>query len=178
MSAGESLYLADAGRVEVLLEQLANELMFDISGDTVIIGILRRGAPLARHVATRLAALGVPEPVVGELRLKRYSDALELLHERPELDSGTLDVDVSNRQVILVDDVLFSGESLFRAACFLREKGACKIRTAVLCQRGQPLMPIRADHVGLRLDVGDNWIIDCHVPPYEDSLGIEIRQRG
>lgn len=172
-----SLPLADKARVEDLLERLANELTLEISGDTVLVGILRRGAPLAALLATRLAALGVPEFPVGELKLKRYSDDLELLHDRPELDSGTLDVEVAGKQVVLVDDVLYSGESLFRAACFLREQGARVIRTVVLCQRGRPTMPVHADHVGLRLDVGENWILECQVPPYEAELGIEIKQR-
>ena len=174
---GQALQLADTARVESLLERLANELTLELSGNTVIVGILRRGAPLAGLLRTRLAALGVPDLPVGELKLKRYSDDLEILHDRPALDSGSLDVDVAGKQVVLVDDVLYSGESLFRAACFLREQGAGVIRTAVLCQRGRPTMPVIADHTGLRLDVGEHWVVECRVPPYETELGIVIKQR-
>lgn len=177
----KTLHLADSARIDALLDELADDLVREMSADSVLVGVLRRGVPLAHllatRMATRLSRTDIPEPPVGELKLKRYSDNLELLHERPELDGGTLNVPVAGKSVILVDDVLYSGESLFRAACFLREQGARTIRTVVLCQRGRSMMPIRADHVGLHLDVGEGWIVDCHVPPYEDSLGIEIKPR-
>lgn len=173
----QQLQVADSARVETLLETMANEMAHTITANTVMIGILRRGAPLAQLLATRLKALGATVPAVGELKLKRYDDNLALLHERPKLDEDTLNVDVNDKDLILVDDVLFSGESMLQACCFLRGQGARSIRIAVLCQRGQPTMPLRVAHYGLRLDVGSEWIVDCNVPPYEKSLGIHLKRK-
>lgn len=177
MNHPRTLRLADAEVVEAILDDMAAVMARHVTERTALVGILRRGAPLALALQERLERLTGLVIAVGELSLKRYSDELELLHQRPELDPATLDLDVADRHLILVDDVIFSGESLFRAACHLRAAGASRIQTAVLCARGQPTMPIRADFVGRRLDVGSGWIIDCHVPPYEETLGISINEQ-
>lgn len=167
--------LADASAVADILDALAARLRPHLRRDTALIGIVRRGAPLARLLAERLQLEHCEPPAVGELALKRYSDELEVLHQRPRLDAESLDVDVRGRHLILVDDVLFTGESMLRGVCHLRERGAERMQIAVLCARGAARMPIRADFVGLELDVGPNWIVDCHVPPYEDRLAIQLR---
>lgn len=79
----DRLRLADPDRVQELLDQLADQIKGDMNENTALIGILRRGAPLAWMLSRRLAELGLDEPEVGELKLKRYSDDLELLHEQP-----------------------------------------------------------------------------------------------
>jgi len=172
--------LAGADDVETLLDDLAERIALHRTGETALVGILRRGAPLAHMLAARLdgaAERSSGRPEVGELRLKRYSDDLQVLHQRPELDDESLKIDVENRHLILVDDVMYTGESLFRAACYLRAAGARRIQIAVLCARGRPDMPVRADFVGRHLDVGAGWIIDCSVPPYETGLGIVLKHR-
>jgi pyrimidine operon attenuation protein/uracil phosphoribosyltransferase len=140
----------------------------------VLIGILRRGKPLADALAARIADRGGPTLEVGQLKLKRYSDQLDLLHDRPHIDPDTLDVDVEDRHLILVDDVLYTGESMFRAACRMRAAGATFIQTAFLCARTGRKMPLHADFVGCRLDIRPDWVIHCEVPPYEDELGIVL----
>ncbi|MDT8319562.1 MAG: phosphoribosyltransferase family protein [Xanthomonadales bacterium] len=171
------LQLADTERVECLLDRMAEQIIPTISGETSLLGILRRGAPLAQALADRVERTGRARPVVGKLKLKRYADDLTLLHEQPELDESTLDIEIEDRHLILVDDVIYSGESMFRACCFLRTMGAKRLQLAALCVRGKADMPLRTDFVGLQLDIGPDWIIDCAVPPYEDELGIVINPR-
>lgn len=171
------LQIAGAERVEELLDRLASEIAPRVTENTALIGILRRGAPLARMLAERLASMGVEIPAIGELKLKRYDDDLELVHEKPDLDEGPLDVDVENRDLVLVDDVLFTGESMLQACCFLRERGARSMTIAVLCQRGAPRLPVQAAHCGIQLEVGPEFIVDCDVPPYEPSLAITIHKK-
>lgn len=177
MNRTRELLLVDAEGVESLLDELARAMADEVGPNTALVGILRRGAPLAHRLAERLGQRG-QAPEVGELSLKRYSDDLDVLHARPRLDADSLQIEVAERHLILVDDVIFTGESLFRAACHLRAAGATRLQTALLCARGQPSMPIRADFVGRRLDVGPGWIIDCQVPPYEDAIGIVVRTQG
>ena len=113
-------------------------------------------------------------PEVGQLELKRYSDSLELLHERPYIDEDALDIEIQDRHLILIDDVLYTGETMFRAACSLRAGGATFIQTAFLCARPGLKMPLHADFVGARFDILQDWVIHCAIPPYEDHLGIVL----
>lgn len=169
-----SLHLVDAGGVERLLDRLAAEMAPALEAGSALLGIRRRGAPLAAMLGERLARAGGRSPEVGELTLKRYGDDLSILHDRPALDEKTLDIEVEGRHLILVDDVLYTGESIFRAAGFLRAAGARRMQIAVLCARDRQNMPVHADFVGRRIDVGEGWVIECAVPPYEPELGITI----
>lgn len=168
--------LIDAGETERLLDRLAGRIAAQLSDDTALVGILRRGAPLARHLAGRLDRQG-HRVETAELAMKLYDDTLERLYARPRLDPGTLDIEIEGRHLILVDDVLYTGESLLAAVGHLRAAGARRLQIAVVCARGQPLMPIRADFVGMRLDVGEDWIVECHVPPFEEELGVHLAPR-
>ena len=166
--------IADAGEVETLIEQMAASIAPQIGENTALLGILRRGAPLAERLADRLEAINHRRPPVGRLKLKRYSDDLELLYERPKLDQETLDIDIAKRHLIVVDDVLYTGTSTLEAVCFLRHAGAARLQVAVLTARSGRMVPIHADFVGRRIDIGPDWVIDCDIPPYEDELGITL----
>ncbi|MDZ7788943.1 MAG: phosphoribosyltransferase family protein [Xanthomonadales bacterium] len=169
-----SLEIIDAEGVEALLDDLAGRIAPQLSDSTALVGILRRGKPLAEMLAERLAKDHDLRPEIGQLKLKRYSDSLELLHDRPHIDDDELDIDIEDRHLILVDDVLYTGETAFRAACALRAAGATRIQTAFLCARPGLKMPLHADFVGARFDIREGWVIECAVPPYEDRLGITL----
>jgi pyrimidine operon attenuation protein/uracil phosphoribosyltransferase len=162
--------IADADDVERLYDEMALQLAPKISDDTLLLGLRRRGVPIAEALAARLE----PKPTVGELSLKRYGDDLSLLHDIPHIDEDSLTVDVRDRHVVIVDDVLYTGESLLRAAWFLRAAGAVRIQVAVLAERAGRTMPVAADVIGCRLEVMPDWVIHCLIPPYEDQLGIEV----
>lgn len=170
MSEPRKQLVAEAADVERLYDDMAVQLAPRISDDTLMVGLRRRGVPIAEALAARLE----PTPTVGELSLKRYGDDLSLLHDIPHVDEESLTVDVRDRHVVIVDDVLYTGESLLRATCFLRAAGAVKIQVAVLCERAGRTMPVAADVVGCRLEVMPDWVIHCLIPPYEEALGIEV----
>lgn len=172
------LALVDRRGVEALLDELARAMAPWLQAETALVGLLRRGVPLAHMLAARLERINGTAPEVGELKLKRYGDDLTLLHDRPALDEDTLKIDVVDRHLILVDDVLYTGESAFRAAGFLRAAGARRLQIAVLCARDQQFMPVRAEFIGRRIDVGESWVIECSVPPYESELGIAIKHHS
>ena len=171
------LQILDAKAAETLLDELAESIRPHIGSNTALVGILRRGKPLAEMLAERLSVNGGEPPEVGELKLKRYSDSLELLHDRPHIDDDALDIEIEDRHLILVDDVLYTGETMFRAACNLRAGGATRIQTAFLCARPGLKMPLHADFVGARFDIRPDWVIHCAVPPYEDHLGVVLARQ-
>lgn len=167
--------VADRRRVERILDRLADRIRAEL-GSPALVGIRRRGAPLAEAIARRLGASGA-DVELGEVELKRYSDDLEVLHERVEMEEPDLPFDIAGSTVVLVDDVLYTGHTTMAAAERFVERGASRVAIAVLCARGLPELPVRADFVGMRLDVGQDSIVEVEVPPYEPELRVVVRRR-
>jgi pyrimidine operon attenuation protein/uracil phosphoribosyltransferase len=76
--------------------------------------------------------------------------------------------------VLIVDDVLYLGHSLARVSTYLSQRGTPTIRAAVLVDRCVTRLPVRADVVGIRLQVAAGDVVECHVPPFEPELAIEL----
>ena len=180
--AGERFCLYDTPAVEAVLDRMAAQAATFLAGepDPLLLGILRRGQPLAEMLQARLKAKhGLDVPCYG-LRLKRYADDLTLLHPETELTENAefSARDLSHATVLVVDDVLYEGHSLQRASAWLARLGAAETRTAVLVDRCVSRQPVRADIVGLRLQVAPTDIIECSVPPYEENFCIEVLRRA
>jgi pyrimidine operon attenuation protein/uracil phosphoribosyltransferase len=144
-----------------------------------VIGILRRGAPLAGRITELLVSRhGMPPPSRLDLRVARYADDLTLLHPETLLFENPADAGqmarLAGRRLLVVDDVLYAGNSLLRAVDHLARHGAGEIRVAVLVDRNVARLPVRADIVGIRLQVAPPDIVECYVPPYEPEFGVEL----
>jgi pyrimidine operon attenuation protein/uracil phosphoribosyltransferase len=176
--AGERFCLWDRAAIEGVLDRIALEAAALLRGeeDPLLLGILRRGAPLAQMLQSRLSLHhGLDVPRYG-LKLKRYGDDLALVHPDTEL---TENAEFSARElaratVLVVDDVLYRGHSLARVLAYLSQRRAPVIRAAVLADRCVAQLPVHADIVGIRLQVAPGDIVECNVPPYEDDLRIEL----
>lgn len=143
----------------------------------MIVGILRRGAPLAEMLHTKLMQhFNLPKMELMSLQIKRYADDLTLLYPETKLtESSQFDtLDLSNTTVLVVDDVMFRGHSMLRAVEYLARKQAAEIRTVVLVDRGSNKLPVRVDISGVRLDVAPTDIIECNVPPFEAEFKIDL----
>ena len=142
-----------------------------------VIGILRRGAPLAdRLVASLKKQFNLPEPLRLDLKVKRYADDLTLLHPETQLteQAGQAGLELKGYVLLVVDDVLYTGNSLLRVIEWLNAKSPSAIYTAVLADRHVSQLPIRADVTGVHLQVAPPDVVECHVPPYEPLFQIEI----
>ena len=144
---------------------------------TMLIGVRRRGAPLADRLLARVQQL-MPEAEIArlDLEVKRYADDLDLLHPETQLTAPP-DAYVKGRRAIAVDDVLYQGYSLFRVFEWLRAQGAASVHGAVLVDRACTVLPVRAEIVGVTLQIAPGDVIECQVPPYEPDFAIDI-QRG
>lgn len=178
-SRREPRTLFDATELGRLLDAMARQCVPLLAGraPVTIVGILRRGAPLAQALCERLVRdwrLAPPNRL--DLKIERYSDDLRLLHPDTPLteDPSHAGLDLAGHTVLLVDDVLYRGHSLMRAVQWLARRGCAEVRVAVLADRGVVQLPIRADVVGAQLAVADDDVIECHVPPYEPDLAIEL----
>jgi len=162
-----------------VIESMARQALPLLAGQekVAIIGVLRRGAPLADRLAESLRQqFNLPEPLRLDLKVKRYADDLKLLHPETQLteSAGQELLDLSGYTLLVVDDVLYTGSSLLRVIEWLNAKSPRVIYTAVLADRHVPRLPIRADVVGVHLQVAPADVVECHVPPYEPLFQIEL----
>jgi pyrimidine operon attenuation protein/uracil phosphoribosyltransferase len=182
MNDGTRIGIYDAQQLAGVLDGMARRLAGLLPDDSeiVLVGILRRGVPLAALLGERLPALGVRLVERLELKVKRYADDLTLLYPQTLLtaNGAQADVELSGKVVVVVDDVLYRGHSLLRVVEYLAQRGAAEIRSVVLVDRGVSLLPIHADITGMRLDVAPGSIVEVHVPPYESDFSIELLSRA
>lgn len=143
----------------------------------MIVGILRRGAPLAEMLHARLMKyFRLAKMELMNLQIKRYADDLTLLYPETKLTENPQynNIDLAGTTVLVVDDVMYRGHSMLRAVEYLARKQAAEIRTAVLVDRGSNKLPVRVDIAGVRLDVAPPDIIECNVPPFETEFKIDL----
>jgi pyrimidine operon attenuation protein/uracil phosphoribosyltransferase len=173
------LYTPD--QLDAIVGDMARQAAGLLAGRTrvAIVGILRRGAPLADKLHARLAeAWGFTDCVRLDLKIKRYADDLTLLYPETQLTENPThaSLDLAGCTVLVVDDVMYRGHSMLRAVEYLAGRQPEEIRTVVLVDRGASKLPVRTDIVGVRLDVAPSDVIECNVPPYEDSFRIDLLQ--
>ena len=114
----------------------------------MLVGIRTRGAPLARRLADRIEEFEGSRVPVGVLDIGLYRDDLAS-HSRPMVRSSEMPVDIDGRNVVLVDDVIFTGRTIRAALDALTDLGRPRlVQLAVLLDRGHRELPIRADYVG------------------------------
>ena len=167
--------LYDADALAPVLDDMARQalgLLDDLP--TVLLGMLRRGAPLADRLH---AAMQARQPGVQlrrlDVKVKRYADTLELLHPETALEPPA-DSAIQGCRVIVVDDVLYQGYSLFRVFEWLRAEQAAAVHAAVLVDRQRHRLPVCADVVGLTLKIAPHDVIECNVPPYETDFAVDL----
>jgi len=144
--------LLTSREIERALARIAHEVVEKNKGaeDVVLVGMRTRGVPLARRIADIIEAFeGIPVPV-GALDISLHRDDISPSELNPENPSLTdIPVSISDRRVVLVDDVLYTGRSIRAAMDALMDLGRARsIQLAVLIDRGHRELPIRADYVG------------------------------
>lgn len=178
-TAGQHFLLYGTADLERVLDAMARQAAALLAGgpSPVVVGILRRGAPLSERLHQRLVEQWAFTPMQRlQLKIQRYADDLRLLHPDTLLteDPAHAALDLAGRTVLLVDDVLYRGHSLLRAVEWLNRHQPARIVVAVLADRDVGVLPVRADIVGLHLNVAPGDVVECHVPPYEDEFAIEL----
>ena len=177
--AGDRTCLYDAKQMEGVIDRMSSEaatLLRD-SIKLAVIGVLRRGVPLADKITELLVQqYQLDRPARFDLLVKRYGDDLTLIHTETHLKANeTLDsMDLREYTLLIVDDVLFTGHSLLRVVEYLMKKNPARILIACLVDRKVNVLPIKAEIVGVDLQIADGDVIECHVPPYEPTFEIQL----
>ncbi len=164
--------------LDVVMERMARQLSMRLDAHPVVlVGVLRRGAPLAAMLHERLAKLR-PELAIErtDLKVKRYGDDLTLLHPDTALTETPQQAEVtfSGKRVVIVDDVLYQGHSVFRVLEWVRRHEPLSAHVAVLVDRKINALPVYADVIGATLQIAPGDVIECNVPPYEPEFAIDI----
>lgn len=133
------------------LTRIAHEILERNKGSEglVFVGMRTRGVPLARRLAARIKEFEGAEVLIGALDISLYRDDIPYHGVNPVVQRTEIPVDISERRVVLVDDVLYTGRTIRAAMDALIDFGRPQsIQLAVLLDRGHRELPIRADYVG------------------------------
>jgi len=148
----------DADGIARAVKRIAHEILErDQDCDNlVLVGILRRGANLARRLAAALSADAKSDIPVGTLDISSYRDDGKGVPGDPRLLGRDIPFPLDGRRVVLVDDVLYTGRTVRAALDALTDLGRPEsIHLAVLIDRGEHQLPVRADYVGKNLQAPD-----------------------
>lgn len=181
--AREDLCLYDSNTLNVIFMQMCADIIRRTDEFTPIcfIGILRRGGPLADRLSDLIHQHYFrPKILRLDLKVSRYADDLSILYPDTHLETNkSIDsIDLTGYRVFIVDDVLYRGYSALKALGYLASKNPISIHTVFLVDRLMHSVPIRADIVGLALQVNPNHIIECHIPPYEPSFQVRLLNKN
>ena len=147
--------LLDAGDIARALKRIAHEIAERNHGveNVILIGIPKRGAPLAKRIAAHLEQIESTPVAAGALDIALHRD--DFATRRAPLQKSEIPFDIEDKTVVLVDDVLFTGRSIRAALDALNDFGRpARVQLAVLVDRGHRELPIRADFVGKNIPTG------------------------
>ena len=169
--------IMDENAMKRALMRLSHEIVEKNKGaaNLVFVGIRRRGEPIAERVRDNVAVIeGIRVPC-GSIDIKFYRDDLSTVAESPEIRKASLPFDVNGRDVVLFDDVLYTGRTARAAIEAVFSCGRPKtIQLAILVDRGHRELPIRADYVGKNLPTSRSELVEVRLPDYDDETGVYL----
>lgn len=159
----EKAQLMSASEIDRTLVRLAHEILEKTQDldRLAFIGIRRRGVPLAHRLAEKIEALENRKLPVGTLDIKLYRDDLSTVSEKPVHTSTDIPFSVTGKDIILMDDVLYTGRTIRASLDALFDQGRpSRVQLLVLIDRGHRELPIEARYIGRMVQTADNEIIE------------------
>ena len=155
--------LMSASEIDRTLVRLAHEILEKTKDldQLAFIGIRRRGVPLATRIAEKIRNLEHREVPTGILDINLYRDDLSTVAEKPVHSATEINFPVTGKDIILMDDVLYTGRTIRAALDALFDKGRpARVQLLVLIDRGHRELPIEARYVGRMVQTAGNEIIE------------------
>jgi pyrimidine operon attenuation protein/uracil phosphoribosyltransferase len=148
------------------------------AGRLAVVGIHTRGAVLARRLHAFLAELTCAELPIGDIDISFYRDDVGVKASSPVVHDSHLDFDLSERTVVLVDDVLYTGRTVRAAIEALFDYGRpLRVQLAVLCDRGHRELPIRPDYVGKNLPTAPGERVNVRLDETDGADEVTISEQ-
>jgi pyrimidine operon attenuation protein/uracil phosphoribosyltransferase len=169
--------LLDEKAIKRTLTRISHEIIEKNKGvnDVVLVGIKRRGIPLAKRLSSIIETIEGSKLKTGTVDITLYRDDLTKINEQPVVKEKEIGVDVHDKKVILVDDVLYTGRTARAAIEAIIHIGRPQsIQLAVLVDRGHRELPIRADYVGKNIPTSKTEIVSVNLSELDEYEGVSI----
>jgi len=180
MKIVEKAQLMSAAEIDRTLQRLAHEIV-EKSGGTkllALIGIRRRGVPLAQRIAQAMRGIDGVEVPVGTLDITLYRDDLSKVAPQAVLQSSDISFGVDGMDLVLVDDVLYTGRTIRAAMNGLFDLGRPRrVSLCVLIDRGHREMPIESQYTGRVVQTSDSEIIEVRLREIDNEERVVLVDR-
>ena len=179
MALKEKAEIVDADGLRRIITRIAHEIVERNKGveDLVLVGIRRRGVPLATRMADKIREFEGAQPALGSLDITLYRDDLSTVSHQPVVGASEIAVDINGKVVVLVDDVLYTGRTVRAAMDALIDFGRPRaIQLAVVIDRGHRELPIRADYVGKNVPTSKKEVIGVKLTEIDGMDGVVIKE--
>lgn len=169
----------DEVKIKRSITRISHEIIEKNKGgqDIVLVGIKRRGVPIAKRIAENIKNFEGIDIPVGILDISLYRDDLSELSQDPIVKNNKLDIDIKDKKIILVDDVIYTGRTVRAAIQAIFDNGRPgKIQLAVLVDRGHRELPIRPDYVGKNIptSLSEAILVELNEIDANDSVKILV----
>jgi len=174
--------ILDQAAINRALTRMSHEILEKNKGgeDLVLVGIKTRGVPLAKRIQEKIKQIESLDIPMGELDITLYRDDLQkaVIGEEPELKAVNIDIELANKKVILIDDVLFTGRTVRAAMDAVMDIGRpSQIQLGVLVDRGHRELPIRADYVGKNIPTSEKEVIVVQLNEIDENDLVSIYEK-
>lgn len=178
----EKSRIMDSARMKRAISRLASEIVEENHGakDLYLVGIRRRGVPLAERITDKIEQLEGVRPLFGILDITLYRDDLSTVGASPIVNRTELEEDIEGKIIVLIDDVLYTGRTIRAALDQLMDFGRPKkVQLAVLVDRGHEHreLPIQADFIGKIVPTKQTEIIKVMLKEFDDVEAVGIFER-
>ena len=176
----EKRQLLSAEQIDRTLKRLAHEIVEETGGTEglALIGVRRRGVPLSKRLASAIQADGKQSVALGTLDITLYRDDLSTVGAQPIVHSTDIDFEVDGRDLLIVDDVLYTGRTVRAAMNGLFDLGRPRrVRLCVLIDRGHRELPIEASFVGRTVETTDTEIVEVRLREIDNEERVVIVDR-
>jgi pyrimidine operon attenuation protein/uracil phosphoribosyltransferase len=173
----EKTELIDGEGLRRAITRIAHEIIERNGGadSVVLVGIRRRGFPIAKRIAAKMREFEGADVPVGALDITLYRDDLQMIAHQPVVSGTEIPFDIDGKVVVLVDDVLFTGRTVRAALDELIDFGRPRaIQLAVIVDRGHREIPIRADFVGKNVPTSKREVIMVAVTEVDGHDGVAL----
>ena len=180
MQLREKTQLMSTQDLNRVIRRMANEIVEQNKGtdNMVIVGIHRRGVYLARRIQNMIEEMEQVKVPCGELDITLYRDDLTTLFEQPVVHSTRMPLDISDKKIYLIDDVLFTGRTIRAALEAIVDLGRpSHVKLAVVIDRGHRELPIHADICGRVVPTSKNEVVEVRVNELDGKDEVVICER-